>query len=454
MPDNSSSQKNKQINRNNHDSGKNELLDKIKYFRGSDKPHSKSDLVAKILCVIAAFCLWIYVMQVESPEYEQTFSHITVDLVNTDELVSERGLAIYSGYGTMIDVTLSGKKSVVSKLSNSDIVATADVSAITESGKRVYCSIMIDVPAGCKLVGMSQEAVSVYSDEASQKTVALSENRENTCLPEDCYTGVVDLPVDMITVTGPLNALDGIDKAVVNLDLTGVTGSVSINGDVILLDKNGEIYNSPYVEYSPREVTVDVPVYKRVAVPIEVKFTNGYFGVDNTEVTIDPVSVEIEGEPSVIDAGSLVAPIEINEKLDFMRSDTDRSLVDYDKTVVLSLADGVKASASEVHVTVKPDSSVKTIELTVPGKNIIDTGAKDGVHYEWDDSPVTVTLCGEFDKITKIEPEDVTLIINMSPYTVTNTGSIKVRAEVEIDSPYSEGVFEIGEYAIWVTFSN
>lgn len=454
MPDNSSNRKNKQIDRNSRDNGESDILNKIRSTKSSDKPHFKSDLVAKILCVIAAFCLWIYVMQVESPEYEQTFSHITVDLVNTEELVSERGLAIYSGYGTMIDVTLSGKKSVVSKLSSNDIVATADVSAITESGKRVYCNIMIDVPAGCKLVGMSQEAVSVYSDEASQKTVALSENRENTNLPENCYTGIVDLPVDMITITGPLKVLENIDKAVVNLDLTGVTGSVSINGDVILLDKNGELYSSPYVEYSPREVTVNIPVYKRVTVPVEVKFLNGYFNVDNTELTIDPVSVMVEGEPAVIDAGNLVAPIEINEKLDFMKSDSDRSIVDYDKTVVLSLADGVKASSTDVHVTVKPDSYIKTIELTVPGKNIVDTGAKDGVHYIWDDSPVTVTLCGEFDKITKITPEDITLIINMSPYTVTNTGSIKVRAEVEIDSPYSDGVFEIGEYAVWVTFED
>ena len=43
-----------------------------------------SDLAAKILCTLAAFFLWIYVMSVESPEYEQIFSHLTVELAGTD----------------------------------------------------------------------------------------------------------------------------------------------------------------------------------------------------------------------------------------------------------------------------------------------------------------------------------------------------------------------------------
>ncbi|MGN1345955.1 MAG: YbbR-like domain-containing protein [Eubacteriales bacterium] len=406
-----------------------------------------TDLIVKILCVFAAFCLWIYVMQVESPEYEQTFSHIVVDLVNTEQLVSEKGLAIYNGYGTMIDVTLSGKKSVVSKLTEKDIVATADASAIQEGGSRYDCRIRIDVPAGCKLVGMSQETISVYLDEASQIAVDLSEIRENTSLPANCYTGVVEFPVDKVTVTGPANVLKNIDKAVVALDLTGVTGTVTLTRRVVLLDTAGEVCESPYIEYYPREVDVTVPVYKRAIVPVDVRFRYGYLNENNTVVTVSPQTVEVIGDPSVIDAGDLLAPIVLDEKLDFQGGV-------YDKTVLLDVADGVTARTTEVQVNVTVNDSMKTRQLTVPGQNIEDTGGKEGVHYTWDKSPVSVTICGSLENIARIMPEDITLRLDMSPYSETNTGTIKVRAEVLIDSAYNEGVFEIGIYEIEVTFEN
>jgi len=129
------------------------------YSEAEAKKQKRSSVAVKILCIFVAFCMWIYVMSVESPEFEQTFSHIAVELVGTEELV-DKGLAIYNGYGTMIDVTLSGKKSVVSKLTEKDIVATVNVGNITDQSNRYVCRISVDVPAGCKLVGMSQDTIS------------------------------------------------------------------------------------------------------------------------------------------------------------------------------------------------------------------------------------------------------------------------------------------------------
>ncbi len=409
------------------------------------EPHT--ELIAKILCVIAAFCLWIYVMQVESPEYEQTFSRIVVNLTNTEELVSKKGLAIYSGYGTMIDVTLSGKKSVISKLEEKDIVATADVSAVKEGGSRYDCPVTIDVPAGCKLVGMSQGTISVYFDEASQAAVDLTEIRENTNLPEDCYTGVVEFPVDKVTVKGPSKVLAGIEKAVVRLDLTGVTGTVSLTEEVILLDKNGNEFESPYIEYYPREVAVVVPVYKRAVVPVDVRFRYGFLNNENTTMIVSPSALEVTGDPAAIDAGNLLEPIIIDEKNDFYGNT-------YERTVPLDFASGISCVIDAIDISVVIDDSIKTRQLTVPGKNIEDTGGKEGVSYSWDHSPVIVTICGLIDNIAAIEPEDIILRLDMSPYSETNTGTIKVRADVIIDSAYSEGVFERGIYEIDVTFEN
>ncbi len=412
------------------------------------EPHSKrTNLLAKIMCIFAAFCLWIYVMMVESPEYEQTFSHIVVELVNADELVSDREIAIYNGYGTMIDVTLSGKKSVISKLTDRDIVATADVSGITEGGSRYDCRINVDVPAGCTLVGMSQETVSVYIDKAAKISVDLTEIRNNTQLPDGCYTGLIEFPVDKITVTGPEKVLSNISRGVVMIDLMGVTKTETMTREVYLVDKNGARIDSPYIDYYPREVSFEVPVIKSVTVPIDVDFKYDFLNYLNTEIRLSPSEIEVTGDPAVINRGNLIDPIEIDEKLDFKN-------LFYQATYKLNAKDGVTLSADEVTLNIQIDPSIKMREITVPGENIKDTGGKTGVNYTWDKSPVVVTIMGEIDKISQITPEDIELVIDMSPYSSSNRGTVKIKAEVVIDSELGDEIIEIGTYKVDVTFEN
>lgn len=417
----------------------------------SEATHEKSkhakhmDIVIKILCVAVAFVMWIYVMMVESPEYEETFSHITVELINTDNLVSERDLAIYNGYGTMIDVTISGKKSVISKIGEADIVATADVSTISGDGGRYNCKINVDVPAGCQVVGMSQETVSVYLDKASQISVALSEQRENTNLPEGAFTGTIEFPVDMINVTGPSNVLAKINKAVVVLDLSGVTKTTTLTEDVKLYDRNGNEIISPYIDYYPKSVTVDVPVYKKVTVNLDAFFKYGFLGYDNTTVTIDPATVEVTGDVETINKGNLIAPIELDEKMHFSGNRCYRS---FD----LEAVDGVELNTGKVTVTAIVDNSIRTMNITVPGENIMDTGAKPGVDYTYSREPVTVKFMGTKEALAALEPEDIILILDMSPYSESNSGTVRVRAEVKVDSLQKDMILEIGTYTIDVTF--
>ncbi len=413
---------------------------------GNHELHSNHvNLIAKILCVFAAFCLWIYVMMVESPEYEQTFSHIVVDLVNTDELISDQELAIYNGYGTMIDVTLSGKKSVISKLTEKDIVATADVSNITEGGNRYNCKISVDVPAGCTLVGMSQETISVYLDKADQISVDLTEIRDNTKLPEGCYTGLIEFPIDKIMVNGPTKILNRISRAVVLIDLTGVTESETMTREVYLADKNGNKIESPYVDYFPREITFEVPVIKKETVEIDVYFKYGFLNFENTDVKVSPAEIEVVGDPKIINNGNLIDAIEIDEKLDFEN-------LRYEETFRLNADKGVTLSVNEVTVTAQIDSSIKVREITVSGNNIKDTGGKVGVKYTWDKSPVVVTIMGEIDKISQIDSDDIVLELDMSPYSESNKGTIKVRADVIVDSKYKYDIIELDTYDVDVTF--
>ena len=417
---------------------------------GSSIGYNRTNVAVKILCVFAAFCLWIYVMTVESPEYEQTFGNVTVELINTDSLVSDSGLMLYSGYGNMVGVTVSGKKSIVSKLSDSDIVVTADVGKITGGSGRYDCKLSVEVPAGCKLISLSREKISVYVDTASTASVKLTEKRDNTNLPDGCYVGAVDYPVDMITVEGPEKIVSRIAEARFNNDMNGITKSVTVTQRVYLVDAYGNKIESPYVKYYPREVTVDIPVLKSAEVPIEVVFKNGFFNYDNTNTTVTPSTVRVTGEPEKIDAGNLIERVEIDEANDYLTTGSDE--LKCTKKVALKAVDGVELDTDTVEIVSVPSSSIKLRRITVPGQNIIDTGGKTRVSYTWDHTPVTVSVIGSLEAVSSLSADDITLRFDMSPYSETNTGTTEVRAEVIIDSDYKDELLAIGYYEISVTF--
>ncbi len=406
---------------------------------------SRGNLVAWILCLVAAFIMWIYVMAVESPEHEQIFSHLPVELTGT-EVLADNELAVYSGYGTMIDVTLSGKKSVVSRLSERDIVVTADLKNITDGG-RYTLKVTVDVPAGCKLAGMSQNTISVYVDQAMTMTFDLTEHRINTNLPEGCFTGTVEFPVDKITVRGPRNVLTRVERAEVTLNLADVTRTTTLNAPVVLVNVKGEEMTSPYIEYSPTMVSVTVPVYKSVTVPVRVGFRYGFLNSENTEITVTPSTVTATGDPDVIDRGSPLESVILDEKTEFENGQLM-------KTVSLNAVDGVTLSTTQAEITAVIDSSIKTREFLIPGSNIVDTGAKEGVNYTWDRTAVPVVLMGPVDMLAKIEVDDISLVFDMSPYNDSNTGTIRVRADVWVDSLWRDEVFPIGTYEINVTFTD
>ena len=55
------------------------------------KKKKKYGIIPKLLCLLFAFGIWLYVMYVDSPEYEETFNLVPVQLTGVSELESAAG---------------------------------------------------------------------------------------------------------------------------------------------------------------------------------------------------------------------------------------------------------------------------------------------------------------------------------------------------------------------------
>ena len=174
------------------------------------KRSKKLNILAFILCVVASFFVWLYVMNTQNSNYTRTFT-ISVEVVNEDALLRDTGLSVFGANKEKAIVTIQGKKADVQKYSEKDFRAYIDVSDIDEKGTYPM-SVVVETPAvTLSVVAVEPKTVSIYADYLETKTVNL--------IPYCFVEGELSLSVDksQITISGPKSYIEKISYAKINI---------------------------------------------------------------------------------------------------------------------------------------------------------------------------------------------------------------------------------------------
>jgi len=397
-------------------------------------------IIPKLVCVFLAFILWIYVMEVDSPDYEDVFEDVAVTVVGTTQLENERNLSIFSGYDTLVDVTVKGQKSVIAKYSSEDIVATVDVSKIEKSGMYTL-EVFVDVPSGMTLVESSVTQINMFVDKRTTENIPVEASVKSYKISSEEYSlGDITCSTDMISVTGPESVIREIDHGLVEVDLGGefITKSITTEADVLLKSQNGEDIESRYLKLSKTSIQVNVPVYGFKNVPLRVTTKNGFYTEKLTDVTVSPEIIKVKGEPSVLQNVDSIDVTVIDEK----RIGENTQL-----EVDIILPDNVYP------VTGEPETATVNIKLSglvrstfeVENITIINTGDK---KVKALDKSVAVTVIAEKSIMKKLKAEDITLVVDFTNFK-ENIGIVNAVAEVQFNT--DDGVvYEIGVYSIQI----
>lgn len=402
------------------------------------QPRKGRDWAAKIVCLFIAFVIWFYVMQVDSPEHEETFRSVDVTLTNTSLLEDAHGLSVYSGYGTTVDITVIGKKSDINKLTADDFTVIADVSVIDAAGLHSV-PVHVDLPTGLSLESVSQNNIQVYADEKSSTVVEVRARITSIMTGSQLEVGEPRPRHETVVVTGPKSALDTIDHAEITLALGNVSASMTASGPLLLVDKNGSPIENPYLRLSRTEVTVDVPVYTTKTLPVVVAYKYGYFNETNVNITADPAEITLRGDPATLEKMTEIVITTLDEK---------KITGNVTQKVELYLTDGLTAVDGTQSVTVNV-SHVGTHTKTFTVTDIDVTGAV-GVNCEILTQSLSVTVRGTLAQLALLKSSDFSAVVDMSGYTADSTGNITKTAIIRIDSAYADGIYEIGEYAVQV----
>lgn len=412
----------------------------------------KSKFGSILLSVLIAFGLWLYVITVENPSQENTYSNLPVT-ISGEGFLADRGLMITGGTGSTVTIRVSGSRSDLNNLNASDIMLIADVSNISTPGThQVIYTVRYpgDIASGAlETQSRLPDSISLTVEKKITKTLDI-EILYTGAAPEDYWadkdnaklvdTDDAEQIVTSITVSGPESIMNQITRATITVDLTDRTQSFREVYRTTLCNDAGEpVELNGLVEASQGDVALELKIQRFKEVELRLNVVEGGGAtLANSIIEIQPKTIRVSGNETVLE--SVEDFIELGTlKLGEVESG---AVLAYD----IPLPEGVTnlSGVTEAIVTVSfPTLQTREFKVT----NIKAVNVPEGMEVEFLTQSVTVTLRGMAEIIASMTAADVTIVVDFSG---AEAGTATMKATVEPSYRYSS-VGAMGSYSVTAT---
>ncbi|MBE6576401.1 MAG: hypothetical protein E7654_09035 [Ruminococcaceae bacterium] len=395
------------------------------------------EIIARVLCALAAIILWLYVMSIDTPNWEKTFTGIMVNIENETQLAENYNMSVISGFNNTVSVTVKGTKNDVNKCTAADLTAYVDLLGIDESGRH-QLAVTALADAGLTVVDVSPSTIWVYTDQIATKTVKVDVALYYQ-IATNLGLGTTETNIQEVTVEGPADVLETIACARAELDLGQITTSMTQRAQLTLVDHNGNPITNPYVKSDATNVLVTVPVFVYKTVPVTVSFKHGYLNSENANVTITPSQITVKGDPQLLEDFDVYPLIELD----------DTKVTDnYSRLVKLTLPEGISDADRIGNVTVTVNhvgTSTKPMTVETDDFQVI---APDGMEYAFPDDIFNFVLRGPDSLITRVRPEHIKVTVDLTHYAqMSGPADIPVMitptSSSLVGKVYAEGTYNI-----------
>lgn len=400
----------------------------------------KSKLLSVVVSILIAFGLWMYVITEVSPNSEWTYYDVPVKLEG-ETVLKERQLIITGLSDTSVDLTLSGNRSDLNQLDSSNITLKADMTKIYDPGthKIGYDIILPGHVASNAFNRVNQypDSITVTVERLLTKEVPVNIIYQGK-VPEGYVVRRADVLLDyeFIKVTGPASVVDQISQAVVNIDLTDKTESISQNFRYTLCNSEGAGVDSEMITVNAEEVHVDLVIHRRKEVPLTVTVNpGGGATADNVDVALDVESIQV--------SGSDIALAQVGDTINLGTI----NLADYDANTKLTFTipsfEGVTndSGETEVHVTLT-FRGLLSREFVI--ENFVITGVPEGYEAAVITEKLVIKIRGPVTVISTLKAEDIIATVD---FTGEEAGDATIRVQVTFPDTV-EGIGVLGKPSV------
>ena len=291
----------------------------------------RRNFLKKLIALIAAFFMWIFVMAEQDPSIEGSYT-VPLTMSNAPyELV-----AICDD--KTIQVEARAPRSNFVKYDANAFRAYADLEGL-EAGEH-QISPKVIMPQGFELLETKPFIIKVKLDPLIEQQTPII-LMTTGAVAQDVIISNIRKSMDMVTLVGPKSFVEQVNKVYGTLNLSNNTSSFETQIPMNAVDANNNVVQRVRVVPSVITVSVDVDSgVKKKIVPIvpEISVADGW---EINRISVEPTQMEIVGAESVVNSITSLrtAPFIVQTGQKFFRI-----------TMKLQIPDGVTVKSDEVIV--------------------------------------------------------------------------------------------------------
>lgn len=375
----------------------------------------KNNSKIKIISLLSAIVLWMYVMAIVDPEETKLFENIPVTITNKNEL-NEKDLIIYPEKDLTTNIYVTGKLSNLKKITKDDIDVYGQIDNPIEGSNEIYLKVSTSqrVNYDFKNPVMIVTLEKIINEEKNIKvdiTGSGKNNIDNILLEDN---------IDKVSVFGPRSLVNEVKRVVGTIDVNGKLNDFSQSIKLEPVDANGKVVEG--VELEINSVNAHITLLTQKTVPITLKLS------DNSEsdinYTMSQNTVTIKGKKDIVDSINNIEtqPVNLSEILSGISKD-----------VYLQVPSGVTIDAK--YITIKRNSEDDILaEYTYIAQDVEIRNNTENIDKSKINIPDNIKVSIEYlQSIGSINKDDIKLYIDLNEVSLKdNTCKIKYESTYEI----------------------
>lgn len=370
----------------------------------------------KIISLLSAMVLWMYVMAIVDPEETKLFENIPVTITNKNEL-NERDLVIYPEQDLTTNIYVTGKLSNLKKVTKDDINVYGQINNPLEGNNEIYLKVSTSqrVNYDFKNPVMIVTLEKIISEDKSIKvdiTGSGKNNVDNIMLQDN---------IDKVSISGPRSLVNKVKRVVGTVKVSGESNNFSQSIKLEPVDANGKVVEG--IELEKDSVNVNITLLTQKTVPITLKLSdNSESGVN---YTMSQNTVTIKGKKDIVDSINDIEtqPVKLSEILPGTSKD-----------IYLQVPSGITIETK--YITINKNSEENTLEeYTYTAKDIEIRNNTENIDKSKIKIPNSINVSIEYlQSIGSINKDDIKLYIDLNEVSLEdNTCKIKYESIYEIE---------------------
>ncbi|HZK57511.1 MAG TPA: CdaR family protein [Clostridia bacterium] len=381
------------------------------------------NIAPKIVSILSALVLWIYVMGTLNPTEYRNFPNIPVRLINVEEL-REQNLAIKGDTDFKVRVKLTGRRNEVSEAAE-QFQVSADLRGYGAGINNIPIEITVpnNVETDITPRFVRIELERIINEQKEVKVLTSGTPKNNFIVGELTYKPTT------VWVEGAESYVNLVKNVIAQLDITEKSRNIALRLPLKPVnDKNEEITNVN-MEVSHVDISLSVDLLKSVSVKPDLQITTeaGYI---ITNVEVSPANVVLRGQKELIDGVTEI----ITEPIKFEDLNQNKTL-----NVKLGLPEGITLHNDTPIVVSLYLAKLEEATYKVGKDKIIFSNINEELEVDIGDVPedINVRIVAPRNVLDSIKEDDIKILVDLNglgadKYTIEPAAQLPFTLEQDV----------------------